>query len=281
MHILEFTMTLPHAESYRDIVNAQQTRTLSMKNIHDYLRSDDKVFEEKYKKLYEERFIRYARSSSLNQLHYVTGSVWAEMRKAVSYKVDISLDDHGVVSEAQCECGADQGPTAHCKHVITVLYGLHRLAVDETIVTEQTCTQVLQTFYHVKPYAGDPMSTEDLEGIRGTSFVFDPRPSRYVNSSHYQDHSRNTVVGFKSDDLMPVNKLFPPANPYALSDHSFSLTPEHLFLQRELVSQITDDEIISLELNTYVNFYLVLRCFLGCNLFYISNSNFHDCFSLL
>ena len=55
---------------------------------------------------------------------FVRASVWAEMRKAVSYMVDISLNTDAIVEESQCECGVGQGPAAHCKHSIAVLYGL-------------------------------------------------------------------------------------------------------------------------------------------------------------
>ena len=68
------------------------------------------------------------------------------MKKSVSYKVDLSLDNMLVVQEAQCECGAGQGPTAHCKHVACVLYALHCVTCTGSIITEQTCTQVWPRF---------------------------------------------------------------------------------------------------------------------------------------
>ncbi len=35
------------------------------------------------------------------QVSHITGSVWAEMRKSVSYKVDIiTIDEHRVIREA-------------------------------------------------------------------------------------------------------------------------------------------------------------------------------------
>lgn len=85
-------------------------------------------------------------------LTYLTSTVWAEMRKAVSYKVDVSLDGSGVVQEAQCECGAGQGPTAHCKHVACVLFaGVQFLATGQ-VLCEVTCTQVRQWFQlHLEP----------------------------------------------------------------------------------------------------------------------------------
>lgn len=52
------------------------------------------------------------------------------------------MDTYGVVLESQCECGAGQGPLAHCKHVGLLLYGFTKFFVDDEILTEITCTQV-------------------------------------------------------------------------------------------------------------------------------------------
>lgn len=73
--------------------------------------------------------------------YYLLAYMWAEMKRKVSYRVDIMLDEHGV-KEAQCECGAGQGPKAHCKHVITTLYALTQFAPQTGLLTEVTCTQV-------------------------------------------------------------------------------------------------------------------------------------------
>jgi len=43
--------------------------------------------------------------------------VWAEMKKATSYQVDLSLDGDGVALESQCQCGAGMAPTASMWHV--------------------------------------------------------------------------------------------------------------------------------------------------------------------
>lgn len=73
---------------------------------------------------------------------FFSGCVWAEMKKTVSYKVDLAVNSHGVIEEAQCECAVGQGPTAHCKHVGCVLYGLIQFSSKQELLTEQTCTQV-------------------------------------------------------------------------------------------------------------------------------------------
>ena len=78
------------------------------------------------------------RVSKKNESFYITACVWAEMKKSVSYKVDILLDEVFVIQESQCECGAGQGPSAHCKHVACVLYGIHFTTCCGLLITEQT-----------------------------------------------------------------------------------------------------------------------------------------------
>lgn len=79
---------------------------------------------------------------------YFTGSVWAEMKKTTAYKVDVCIDRDLVVTEGQCECGAGQGPTAHCKHITVVLFGIARFEDDGVkYLQESTCTQVRIIFY--------------------------------------------------------------------------------------------------------------------------------------
>lgn len=90
------------------------------------------------------RFCKYVRlsSCSADNMTYVCGAVWAEMRKVVSYKVDIMMTKEGMIEQAQCECGAGQGPTAHCKHVACILLALLDFTKTKTVHTERTCTQV-------------------------------------------------------------------------------------------------------------------------------------------
>jgi len=92
------------------------------------------------------RYMRCLRLAILDSQSFVSAIVWAEMRKSVAYKVDVCIDSRGVVVEAQCECGAGQGPSAHCKHVACVLYAAEQFATSgSTPVCEVTCTQVSRT----------------------------------------------------------------------------------------------------------------------------------------
>jgi hypothetical protein len=89
------------------------------------------------------RYIRNVRVSLEHKpLVHIKASVWAEMKKSVSYMLDVSLDADGVIQEAQCECGAGMAPTAHCKHVGALMYGLTLFVKTAHLLTELTCTQV-------------------------------------------------------------------------------------------------------------------------------------------
>ena len=78
----------------------------------------------------------------MNESRYFNGNMWAEMSKSACYTIDILVNDVGIIEEAQCECGAGQGPTAHCKHVATIYLGLVQFGISGTLLTELTCTQV-------------------------------------------------------------------------------------------------------------------------------------------
>lgn len=97
------------------------------------------------------RYVNYIRAAQGQDpdgpVMYITAMIWAEMKKSASYKVDISFGTDAVVREAQCECGAGQGPNAHCKHVGAVLYGLSCYCETGDVVTALTCTQVYMYIY--------------------------------------------------------------------------------------------------------------------------------------
>jgi len=120
---VEYKMKLPASEQYKDAHQemADAFPNLSMGRIETFLGQNNKTFENKCIDLYAERYIRYFRvchtSESGRDITYVTGAVWAEMKKNASYRVDFSVDSNSVVEEAQCEWANGQGPTAHCRNI--------------------------------------------------------------------------------------------------------------------------------------------------------------------
>ncbi|XP_062605921.1 uncharacterized protein LOC134267719 [Saccostrea cucullata] len=118
----EYKMTLPDPLSYFD-VNADSTFSgTTLEKLTSYLAKFDKQLDNKVKRLYNERTIRYFKISYDNDLTYVASSCYAEYRKGISYEIDLLLDKNGSIVEAQCECPAGEGPSAHCKHVCAVIY---------------------------------------------------------------------------------------------------------------------------------------------------------------
>lgn len=149
------------------------------------------------------------------------------MRKAVQYKVDIYVEENGVISEAQCECGAGQGPSAHCKHVGAVLYAVHKFATDGSyLFNEVTCTQRLQTFHQPKRQRVCTR-VQPLKSLCSTPRSnFDPRPPEYRDAESYQSHFRSCVFNYRGPETnMPVLQLYQPANLYAVyKDHDYLKT---------------------------------------------------------
>jgi len=141
------------------------------------------------------RFVRATEGPDGNGHTFFTSVVWAEMKKAASYKVDICMNQDAVVQETQCKCGAGQGPTAHCQHVAAVLYGLTVFCQEGSMLTELTCTQVLQTFHRAKTFKGSPIKSSDLHNLRGRQdgLILDYRPR---NMKHDRHRFRNTCNNF-------------------------------------------------------------------------------------
>lgn len=150
-------------------------------------------------------------------------------------------------------CGAGMGPYAHCKHVCAVLLCLYKFCSSGEMLTEETCTQRLQTFHQVKPYTGSPIKSANLPlANTNINVKFDPRPEQYRNTPQYNNFFRNTCINHSSVNSMPISQLFPPANPYALDlDHDYcqeKLSEKWLKLAK--ISEISDKDIEDIQVAT-------------------------------
>jgi len=221
--------------------------------LKSYLSLYAQQLQPKVVEMYEACFIRSLRYASAGETTYVTGRISAEMSKLLVYVVDIQLDKHGAVIEAQCECAAGSGPGAHCKHVAVVLFALTKTQYG--IRTMETCTQVLQTFHQVKQYSGSPVKMENVkmrsEGPLAHLASFDPRPQNYRHQINYPTHFRNTWInaGFAT---LPVLQLYPPANMHAVNnDHDYQpKCPADIFLDSFNITKIDDDTQRNVETET-------------------------------
>lgn len=234
---------------------------MSFASYTTYLEKFDKRHDKQVERLYQDKFLICIRHASEYQVNYVRGRVAAEMKKKVVYNVDVSFDNHGVITECQCECGAGMGPEAHCKHVSVVIYALIDFSEKGTIYVQGTCTDSLQSFHKAKKFKGSPVKSHMFtlttkpatpQSI-ATVALLDPRPVECRNVAKYKDLTRHIILNnhFAGID-MPLNQLYEPANLYAVAhDHDYlKYSPEDLFLQKMNISIITEDVIKEVESNT-------------------------------
>lgn len=95
-------------------------------------------------------------------LFFVKAERHAEMKKSISYKVDVCVNIDWCIVQCEGEYSAGTGPYALCKHVSTMLFGLQKCSECGDIVTEETWTQNLQTFHHTKRYKGSHIQAKDV-----------------------------------------------------------------------------------------------------------------------
>ncbi|KAL3857214.1 hypothetical protein ACJMK2_011906 [Sinanodonta woodiana] len=167
----EFKMDVPCQNKYKDahVGMTGNFPQFTMKRLTEYLSLYCRDFDPKCKDMYEERYLRCYRvcTNPENGLTFILSIVWAEMKKSVTYKVDLSLYENGVVQEVHCKCGAKQVPSALCKHFVTVLYASFRVFQAGIVLSELSCTQVLQTFHKANSHKGSPLKAHHLQTICG------------------------------------------------------------------------------------------------------------------
>jgi hypothetical protein len=199
-----------------------------------------------------EHFLQIVRLAIDNNNYYIHAICRAELKKSIVYNIDIMIDSKGIICECQCECAAGMGPSGHCKHVCTLLYGLHMFSQTKEILVVETCTEQLQSFNKCKKFKGSPLKSYsiNLRKKRSSASVFsqphfDPRPNNLRNLTSYPAFFQNACINFSNyAPDMPILQTIPPANLQAVSnDHDYLLkTPAEMCLHN-LHSQEQSHEI--------------------------------------
>ena len=180
------------------------------------------------------------------------------MKKTVTYNVDCMVDIRGNIRQAQCECAAGMGPSAHCKHIVCLLFGLVRFFATGELNVELTCTEKLQTFHRAKPFMGSPLKMTQVSfrsRAQGKeSLRYDPRkPSLTMDRQSYNAHVRNLTINFSNQVArMPIVQLYEPANPYGIcNDHDYCVNShEERLLDHLKIRKLEPSECEDLETKT-------------------------------
>lgn len=251
----EFTMSLPVTSGYRDVNSDATMAPLTTEKATEYMDQYRVQFDDKVKDLYSDKFLLYLRLCSSSSLDFIRGACKAEMRKKINYIVDISFQKNGYVHEAQCECGAGEGPFGHCKHIRTVLYACCKFLKHGEFKAEGSCTEKLQSFHKSKKHTGSPLKARDLK-LGGADICdkkdFDPRPQKFRKMENYQDYFNNTCLNFPGISKTPIFQTFDSANVRAITnDHDyFEMSHEDHFLKICKLSEISEKDRNDIELYT-------------------------------
>lgn len=67
------------------------------------------------------------------------------------------------LQESACECFAGHSTSAHCKHVIATLYGIHDHSEHKPVTIYEACTETLQTWHQAKKrHFGSPLKARNM-----------------------------------------------------------------------------------------------------------------------
>ena len=186
---------------------------------------------------------------------HIRGQCCAEMKKGVTYIVDIHVAKDGTVMEGQCDCAAGVGPHAVCKHIAAILFAVYDFTVNGNVKLQLTCTQKLQTFHKTKPFLASPMKAVQLKighsNTNNTKLHFDPRPVECINAAGYASTVRNLTINYRGlhPDSVPLIQLYEPANIYAVEkDHDYLVNvASEMFLRNIHVTAITPENVQNIE----------------------------------
>ena len=90
-----FFMKLPADDAYADVNSDTPFIGMKIEKVETFFGKFEKKFENRFVKLYEENFLIYFRVSCGDSCTYMRCSCRAEMKKNVSYTVDVKIDSRG------------------------------------------------------------------------------------------------------------------------------------------------------------------------------------------
>ncbi|XP_013420386.1 uncharacterized protein LOC106180799 [Lingula anatina] len=244
----EYQMLRPDDKLYKDV--AGSVIKTSQEFVDQFLLPLGTSLNKLAMDMYKDRFIRFIRFCKTESFIFVRAQCRAKMRRAVTYTIDIKLEQDGYFLESQCECKAGEGPSAHCKHVRACMLAILDCSNGNKMVLETTCTAELQSFHRPKKiHYGSPIKTANVPSRSNNSkLIFNPIPEQF-NETPSAVYSRvaNASINFAANTSAnpAILQLFPPANLRAVySDHDYNkLSPEDQFLESENITAINATEM--------------------------------------
>lgn len=124
--------------------------------------------------------------------HIIRCSCLPEMKKDTLYKIEITLDRVGDITQANCACPAGSGPFGSCKHIGALCYALEEFCRIKLIRQPESCTSQLQRWNQPRKRRLDPCDVDDIMFVKyeygktkkqAPSMAYDPRPSGLTSTA--------------------------------------------------------------------------------------------------
>ncbi|KAJ6649017.1 hypothetical protein Bhyg_04249 [Pseudolycoriella hygida] len=115
------------------------------------------------RKLFMCNFLKDVKFAKMENNLYISALCSAQMKKSIDYVIRLHLNTNEcAIVKSQCKCPAGVGPSAACKHVSAVLFGLEYYAVTGNVKQNESCTGKLQQWHKPKtPGRGLERTTVD------------------------------------------------------------------------------------------------------------------------
>ena len=140
----------------------------------------------------------------------------------------------------------------HCKHAVTVLFAFLQFSMKKCVITEETCTQKLQTFHKTKRFLGSPLKHCSLQytnsrkqrrswtsqsslsvNLNACNTSVDFNTSNISNTSSYFNTSRDFNTSSEFSDCTSLNTTFRSSDLNASSVSDTSLNASVSLLTKE------------------------------------------------
>ena len=88
--------------------------------------------------------------------HIIRCTCLPEMKKDTLYKINVTLDSAGDITQATSACPAGSGPFGSCKHISALCYALEEFNRTKQLRSPESCTSRLQKWNHPRKRKLEP-----------------------------------------------------------------------------------------------------------------------------
>ena len=152
----------------------------------DYKNVSNKAFG-----LFKHGHVQKIEPTSTTGKAYIRCNCLPEMKKTMTYKVEMALSESGDIIYASCPCPAGKGPLGSCKHVAALCYALEEFARLKCTREYQSCTSRLQEWNRPRKRKLEPQSVYDIDFSRKTYGSSENNKRKVLNDPRHPSH-RNT-----------------------------------------------------------------------------------------